>query len=569
MKGIAASPGIAIGRAFISKKTEPEIAKRAIAESELKYELARFYTAVQKAEEELQVIRDNTREKMGEKAAEIFQAHLMFLKDPELIPAIENKIKEEQINAEFATQSVVEEYAKLFAVMEDEYLQTREADIRDVGKRLISILAGKTDEVNRPEKKAIILAPDLSPSDTAQLDRAKVLAFITAKGSTTSHTAIMARSLAIPAVVGVGLDFGKKIKNNDLLIVDGNNGMIFINPEDELICEYKQKLAELAVERKRLATYRKKKARTGDGIPVKVLGNIGNHQEVEAVINHGAEGIGLFRTEFLYMNRDTLPDEEEQYQVYKEVSSKMKDKPVMIRTLDIGGDKELPYLKFPPEMNPFLGYRGIRLWLDHKEIAKSQLRAILRASYDGNIKIIYPMITALNEVKRAHSLLKECKEELTKSGRKYKEETEIGIMIETPAAVMISAILARELDFFSIGTNDLIQYTVAVDRTNEKVAGLHTPYHPAVLKLIKKTVESAHQAGIWVGICGEAAGDKLLLPFLLGAGLDEFSMGAAAIPGIKEVLSQWTRAEASELTMQVLNAAGVTAVKEILKKRMK
>ncbi|QTL97650.1 phosphoenolpyruvate--protein phosphotransferase [Iocasia frigidifontis] len=567
MQGIAASPGIAIGRVFLKAEDNIEFKEKTI--DDIEKELKRLSIALENAKIELKKLMEETSEKLGQKEAEVFEAHLMLVDDLELIEPIKEKIKDEKINAEAAIAQTINFFSQMFAELDDEYIKAREADIKDVGKRLIRILSGQGKSTTELEENTIVVAIDLSPSDTAQLDTAKVFGFVTQEGSRTSHTAIMARSLGIPAVVGVGKELSVSIKQGRLvsgqtIIVDGNGGQVFINPDFETEHEYQQKREKYQQEQERLKKYKNKEALSKDGKKVEVCGNIGNIRDIESILEYGGQGIGLFRTEFLYMDRDTLPSEKEQFEVYRQVAEKMDGKPVVIRTLDIGGDKELPCLNLPKEMNPFLGYRAIRICLDQPDIFKTQLKAILAASNYGNIKIMYPMVSSVDEVKSANRILWECKKELAKEGKGYSQDLEVGIMVEVPAAVMEADIIAQEVDFFSIGTNDLIQYTIAVDRVNEKVAQMYTPYHPAVLKLIKKTIDSAHQAGIWVGMCGEAAADELLLPFLLGVGLDEFSMSAVSILRIKELLSKWTVEEADEISKRVLKLQSAEKIKKFL-----
>lgn len=569
MQGIAASPGIAIGRVFLKAEDNIEFKEKTI--DNIEKELKRLSIALENAKIELKKLMEKTSEKLGQDEAEIFESHLMLVDDPELIEPIKEKIKDEKINVEAAIAQTINFFSQMFAELDDEYIKAREADIKDIGKRLIRILSGQGKSTTELEENTVVVAIDLSPSDTAQLDTAKVLGFVTQEGSRTSHTAIMARSLGIPAVVGVGKELFASIKqgrfvSGQTIIVDGNGGQVFINPDFETEYEYQQKREKYQQEQERLKKYKNKEALSKDGKKVEVCGNIGNIRDIESILEQGGQGIGLFRTEFLYMDRDTLPSEKEQFEVYRQVAKKMDGKPVVIRTLDIGGDKELPCLNLPKEMNPFLGYRAIRICLDQPDIFKTQLKAILAASNYGNIKIMYPMVSSVDEVKSANRILWECKKELAKEGKGYSQDLEVGIMVEVPAAVMEADIIAQEVDFFSIGTNDLIQYTIAVDRVNEKVAQMYTPYHPAVLKLIKKTIDSAHQAGIWVGMCGEAAADELLLPFLLGVGLDEFSMSAVSILRIKELLSKWTVEEAAEISKRVLKLQSAEKIKKFLLK---
>ena len=565
MQGIAASPGIAIGKTLVKKDKNVEIDRQNISDEQIEREIEKLHSALEQAKQAIQELKDNTADKLGEDKAEIFEAHLMILEDPEVVPAFEDKIKNENINAAAAVKDVIDKYVAMFSAMEDDYLRERGADIRDVGMRVIKILLDVQEISDRMEEEVVVVAKDLTPSDTAQLDTEKVLAFITQEGSRTSHTAIMARSLGIPAVVGVGESLFNKAQDNSKVIVDGNSGEIYFSPDQKRLDTYQNKLKEYEKEQKKLELYRDKKAQTKDGQAVELVGNMGNLNDIKPILDKGGEGVGLFRTEFLYMDRSELPTEEEQFEVYKEVAQKFQEKPVVIRTLDIGGDKDLPYLDFPEEMNPFLGYRAIRFCLERDDIFKPQLKAILRASQYGNLKIMFPMISSLEELVEAKNKIKEIKKELKAEGIDYNKEIEIGIMIEIPAAVMIADQLAKEVDFFSIGTNDLIQYTVAVDRTNEKIADRHTPYHPAVLRLIKKTIECGHAEDIWVGMCGEAAGDELLLPFLLGAELDEFSMSAVSILKIKKLMTKWEKAEAKEVTKKVLSLKTVKEVKNYLK----
>ncbi|WP_133515777.1 phosphoenolpyruvate--protein phosphotransferase [Halanaerobium saccharolyticum] len=565
VKGIAASPGIAIGKTLVKKDQKIEIDRRNISEDQVDEEIEKLHSALAEAKGSLEELKEQTAEKMGEEKAEIFGAHLMILDDPEVIPAFEDKIKDDKLNAAAAVKDVVDEYAAMFSAMEDEYLRERGSDIKDVGMRVVKILLGVEDISDKLDEEVVIIAEDLTPSDTAQFDTDKVLAFLTKDGSRTSHTAIMARSLGIPAVVGLGSELIEKAEDDIDIIVDGNSGKVYFSPDESTLEEYKEKLAEYKAEQKRLETYQDKKAKTKDGTEVEVVGNMGNVNDITPILENGGEGVGLFRTEFLYMDRNQLPTEEEQFKVYKEAAEKMGDKPVIIRTLDVGGDKDLPYLDFPEEMNPFLGYRAIRVCLERDDIFKPQLRAILRASQYGNLKIMFPMISSLEELDEAKLIVEDVKKELKEEGHQFNEDIDIGMMIEIPSAVMIADYLAQEVDFFSIGTNDLIQYTIAVDRTNEKIAPMHTPYHPAVLRLIKMTIDAAHKEGIWVGMCGEAAGDEYLIPYLLGVGLDEFSMSAVSILKTKEILSKWTVEEAQKEAEKILELKSDTAVKSYLK----
>lgn len=564
LEGVAASPGIAIGKSLLKKEEKIKIDKKNISNDQIENEIQKLHKALNKSKKSLKKLKEETAENLGEEQAEIFTAHLMILDDPEVIPLFEDKIKNNKINAEAAVKAVIDEFSAVFTAMEDQYLKERGSDIKDVGMRIIKNLLGIENLSDKLKKDIIIIADDLTPSDTAKLDTDKVLAFVTKEGSKTSHSAIMARSLGIPAVVGVGNKLIEKSENNMEIIVDGNKAKIFLNPDQATLNEYKDKLKKYEAEQQSLDFFKDKKAETKDGYAIEVVGNMGNIEDVNSILANGGEGVGLFRSEFLYMDRSQLPSEEEQFNVYKKVAKKMGDRPVIIRTLDVGGDKELSYLDFPEEMNPFLGYRAIRVCLQRDDIFKPQLKALLRASSFGNLKIMFPMISSLEELQAAKAKVKEVKSELKADGVKYNKDIDLGIMIEIPAAVMIAERLAKEVDFFSIGTNDLIQYTVAVDRMNKQISAMHTPYHPAVLRLIKKTIEAAHAENIWVGMCGEAAGEELLIPFLLGVGLDEFSMSAVSILKTKETLSKWTLAEAKKESEKLMEFATAAEVKRYL-----
>lgn len=531
-KGIGASPGIAVGRALLFKKEDIVIEPRAVDDVEKEH--ARFREALSKTKEQIEEIKRKT---LAEQQA-ILDAHLMILEDPELIGGVEGAIGAEKINAEAALEKVMNMFIAIFESMENGYMKERAADIRDVGERLLMNLLGKElPNLAKLKEPVIIVAHDLTPSDTAQLDRENVLGFATDIGGRTSHSAIMARTMEIPAVVGLK-DITQHVKNGDILVFDGEEGIVLVNPEDALVREYARKREEQLQAKKELRKLINSSTVSKDGRKVELGCNIGNPKDAKKADENGAEGIGLYRTEFLYMDRTSLPTEEEQLEAYKAVLEIMGKRPVIIRTLDIGGDKELPYMNLPKEMNPFLGYRAIRICLDRKEIFKTQLRALLRAGIYGNLKIMYPMISSVEEVRAANKILEEAKRELQHEGKDYASDIAVGIMVEIPAAAVISDMLAREVDFFSIGTNDLIQYTTAVDRMNEKIAHLYNPFHPALLRLIQLVIDNGHKAGIWVGMCGEAAGDKRLIPVFLGMGLDELSMGAGSIlPARKQIQS--------------------------------
>ena len=534
IKGIPASKGYAIGHAVVKDHIEVVISERLI--EDIQAEKERFYKAIEVSKTQIMDIIVKTAKELGADKAEVFQSHIMILEDPELVSAVEDIIQNSKVNCEKALEDVIQGYLAIFESMDDEYMRERAADIKDISGRLQGNLAGgKPSAVENLKADTIIVAHDLTPSDTAQLDRSKVIAFLTNIGGKTSHSAIMARTLEIPAIVGLK-DITVSVKDGDLLIVDGTLGIVIINPSSDEIKEYKEIKEKFEKDREALKTLKDVKTVTKEGKFIEIAGNIGSPEDVNKVIENGGDGVGLFRTEFLYMDRDNMPSEEEQYTSYKYVLEKMKDKPVVIRTLDIGGDKKLSYLEMPEEMNPFLGYRAIRLCLDRKDIFKPQLRALLRASVYGNLKIMFPMISSLSEIKEAKSILSECRDELTREGFVVKSGIEVGIMIEIPAAAIMAEELAKHVDFLSIGTNDLIQYTLAADRMNEKVSYIYDPGHPAVLRLIKMAIEGAHKAGKWCGMCGEMAGDETYIPVLLEYGLDEFSMSASAILNAKKTI---------------------------------
>lgn len=534
--GIAASKGYAIGTVVVKEENELNIEERVIENVEAEKE--RFKKALEASKEQLLNIKEKAAKEMGADKAAVFESHAMLLEDPEFAGAVEMGIESNKINAEKALQDVVDMYAGIFAAMEDEYMRERGADVKDVGKRVLANLLGKiSGDSDLMAENTVVVAHDLTPSDTAQLDKSKVVAFLTNIGGRTSHSAIMARTLEIPAVVGLQ-DITSSVKNGDTIIVDGIEGVAIVNPDIETIKKYEAKKEAFQKEREELKKLISVKTVTKAGKRVEVAGNIGKPEDVHQVLANGGDGVGLFRTEFLYMDRDDMPGEEEQFESYKYAVEKMEGRPVVIRTLDIGGDKKLPYLPLPEEMNPFLGYRAIRICLDRKDIFRTQLRALLRASAFGNLKIMFPMIGSLEEFLQAKEILKECMEELKKEGKDFNENLETGIMVEIPAAAVCADELAKYVDFFSIGTNDLIQYTLAADRMNEKISYLYNPMHPAVLRLIKMTIEAAHKEGKWCGMCGEMAGDEKAIATLVEYGLDEFSMSASSILKAKQLIMQ-------------------------------
>ncbi len=562
MKGLGVSPGIGIGKAFVIEKKFMDINK--IYVSDVEKEIERFRNAVELGKDQLNEIYLKTLNEIGEKEAQIFKSHEMMLEDEAFISEVESKILDEKINAEYSLKEVSDYYIKMFDKIEDEYLRERGEDIKDVMNRVINILSGvETADYSMLDSNSIIVAKDLTPSDTAQLEKGKVAAMITEMGGKTSHAAIIARIMGIPTVVGLE-NITQKIKNNDTVICDGKTGKVLINPNEKQLSYYIQKkdrLDEINNELKKqigLPTISK------DGFRVNLSANIGTPHDVDMVLENDAEGIGLFRSEFIFMNRQSQPSEDEQFEEYKEVLVKMGDKPVIIRTLDIGGDKNVPYIDIPKEMNPFLGYRAIRLCLGNVDVFRTQLRAILRASIYGNVKIMFPMISTMRELKDAKEILGEARKELSKEGIPFKKDIEIGIMIEIPSAAIISDLLAREVDFFSIGTNDLIQYTMAVDRMNSRLSHLYSQYHPALLRLIKGIIDNGHKAGIWVGMCGEAAGDPKLVPVFLGMGLDEFSMNSPSILSSRYIIRSLDKKEMEKIAEGTLNMETAVEVEDYL-----
>ena len=533
-KGIAASKGYAIGTVFLQEHEEIVITDQKV--TDVAAEKEALQKSLDASRAQLEKIKEKAATEMGEEKAAVFEAHITLLDDPEFTGAMAMEIESNSINAMKAVDNVTNMFVSIFESMEDAYMRERAADIKDVSKRIIANLAGKSaDAFAITEANTVVVAHDLTPSDTAQLDRSKVVGFITNIGGRTSHAAIMARTLEIPAVLGLG-DITSAVKTGDKIIVDGITGDVIINPSEDVIAEYEAKKEKFKAEQEELKKLIDVKTTTKSGKRVEVCGNIGQPEDVLGVIANGGDGVGLFRTEFLYMDRDNAPTEEEQYESYKFVLEKMEGKQVVIRTLDIGGDKTLPYLPLPEEMNPFLGYRAIRLCLDRKEIFKVQLRALLRASVYGNLCVMFPMISGLEEYQNAKAVVEECKAELKAEGKEYSDSIQWGIMVEIPAAAVYADELAKHVDFFSIGTNDLIQYTLAADRMSEKVSYLYNPMHPAVLRLIKMTIDGAHKHGKWVGMCGEMAGDEAAIPTLVEYGLDEFSMSATSILNAKKII---------------------------------
>jgi phosphoenolpyruvate-protein phosphotransferase (PTS system enzyme I) len=560
LHGIAASNGIAIAKAY--RLVEPDLSFEKKTIEDTTVEVERFRAALKKSNAELEAIRDRAKVDLGADKAAIFEAHLLVLNDPELTGPIEDKIKSENVNAESALRETADMFIMMFEQMDNEYMRERSADIRDVTKRVLSHLLGV--QIVNPSminEEVIIVAEDLTPSDTAQLNRQFVKGFTTNIGGRTSHSAIMARSMEIPAVVGTKTATAE-INNGDLVIIDGLKGEVHINPTSELVDQYRKVSEEYEVQKAEWAKLVNEKTVSADNHHVELAANIGTPNDLKGVIANGGEAVGLYRTEFLYMGRDQLPTEQEQFEAYKAVLEGMSGKPVVVRTLDIGGDKELPYLELPKEMNPFLGFRAIRLCLEEQGIFRTQLRALLRASSYGNLKVMFPMIATLDEFRAAKAILEEEKQKLVSEGQKVSEQIELGIMVEIPSTAILADQFAKEVDFFSIGTNDLIQYTMAADRMNQRVSYLYQPYSPSILRLVKMVIDAAHAEGKWTGMCGEMAGDETAIPLLLGLGLDEFSMSATSILKARSQIRNLKKSDMEKLALEVLNMQTTSQVIE-------
>ncbi|WP_419876267.1 phosphoenolpyruvate--protein phosphotransferase [Candidatus Pristimantibacillus sp. PTI5] len=570
LQGIAASPGYAVGVAKVLAAKTAQISKKPLENDQLDTEITRFEAAVAATRVELEAIHAQLLEQKKEHEAEIFEAHLMLLEDEELIDRSKELVRTEIINIEFAFHSVSEEIAEMIGGLDDPYLKERAADIRDVSRRVLNKLLGIADEdLNDASGPIILFAEDLTPSDTAQLDPAKVIGFATQAGGRTSHSAIIARSIGIPAIVGIGSAMENTVKNGQSVIIDGTDGKIYIQPDKATVARYLQLQQDQLVIKKQHQSYLNQPSMSSDGVQVELVANIGLVKDAELAASAGAEGIGLFRTEFLYMDADQLPSEDVQFEAYRKAAEAFgSDAPIVIRTIDIGGDKEIPYLKLPKEDNPFLGFRAIRICLDRPEMFKTQLRAILRASAFGNLKIMFPMIATLGEWRQAKALLGETKQELSAAGIAYNPGIETGIMIEIPAAALLADKFAREVDFFSIGTNDLVQYTLAADRMNPKLGYLNDPLHPAVLQLIDRVITAAHANGKWAGMCGEMAGQKHALPILLGLGLDEFSMSASAVLPARALLAKLSKQDMKQIAQAVLELSTAEEVRAYIEEHV-
>nr|WP_300002872.1 phosphoenolpyruvate--protein phosphotransferase [Tissierella sp.] len=551
MKGLGTSPGIGIGRIFLYKETKFEIEKIKIDNPQS--ELARFHSSMEIAKEQIDRLYERTLKNVGEKEAEIFSAHKMMLEDPEFIKGVEEIITNQTANAEFAVKETAYSFISLFENIEDEYLKARAADLKDVSNRVLRILLDKESiDLMSIDEKSIIVAEDLTPSDTAAMNKEMVVGMVTELGGRTSHTSIIARTLEIASVAGIK-GITEKVNHGDMMIINGESGEVIINPTADEIKRYNDIYKEEQRLKENLKDMLGKETISKDGHKVELAGNIGTPSDIDKVLEKDGEGVGLFRSEFLYMDSETLPTEDEQFESYKEVAVKLGEKPLVIRTLDVGGDKEIPYLNLPKEMNPFLGYRAIRVGLDRPEILITQLRAIYRASHYGNIKIMFPMISSIEELREAKKIAKDVRASLKSENIPFSEDVEIGIMVEIPAVAVHAKAFAKEADFFSIGTNDLIQYTTAVDRGNQNISKLYNQYHPAVLRLIKMTIDGGHEEGIWVGMCGEVAGDKKLVPILLAMGLDEFSMSSGSILGARYQIRNTSKQEIEPHIETILN----------------
>ncbi|HFQ2617164.1 TPA: phosphoenolpyruvate--protein phosphotransferase [Staphylococcus aureus] len=568
IKGIAASDGVAIAKAYLLVEPDLTFDKNEKV-TDVEGEVAKFNSAIEASKVELTKIRNNAEVQLGADKAAIFDAHLLVLDDPELIQPIQDKIKNENANAATALTDVTTQFVTIFESMDNEYMKERAADIRDVSKRVLShILGVELPNPSMIDESVVIVGNDLTPSDTAQLNKEFVQGFATNIGGRTSHSAIMSRSLEIPAIVGTK-SITQEVKQGDMIIVDGLNGDVIVNPtEDELIA-YQDKRERYFADKKELRKLRDADTVTVDGVHAELAANIGTPNDLPGVIENGAQGIGLYRTEFLYMGRDQMPTEEEQFEAYKEVLEAMGGKRVVVRTLDIGGDKELSYLNLPEEMNPFLGYRAIRLCLAQQDIFRPQLRALLRASVYGKLNIMFPMVATINEFREAKAILLEEKENLKNEGHDISDDIELGIMVEIPATAALADVFAKEVDFFSIGTNDLIQYTLAADRMSERVSYLYQPYNPSILRLVKQVIEASHKEGKWTGMCGEMAGDETAIPLLLGLGLDEFSMSATSILKARRQINGLSKNEMTELANRAVDCATQEEVIELVNNYVK
>lgn len=559
-RGIGASPGIARGKIYVFGGVQDEVPQRKITKDEIPAETVRLEQALLATRQQLLEVQKQISDSIGTQDASIFDAHLLVVEDRTLIEEVIKGMKKDLHNVDYVFDKVAKKYVESLSKIKDDYLRERAADIEDVTKRILRNLLGKdhVDLAHLTEER-ILVAYDLSPSNTATLDRSKVIGFATDVGSRTSHTAIFARSLEIPAVVGLQ-DASEKVKSGMSVLIDGYSGLLIVEPSEKTLWEYGQIEIKRHTIEDQLASIRDLPAETADGYRITLSANIEEAADAASVLQHGANGIGLFRTEYIYINRQDVPSEEDQYQEYKTAVEKIAPAAVIIRTLDLGGDKFASSLQVAHDLNPFMGWRAIRFCLARLDLFKAQLRAILRASAHGNAKIMYPMISGVGEVRRANQVLEESKTELRKEGKPFDENISVGVMIEVPSAVITAEIIAEEVDFFSIGTNDLIQYSLAVDRVNEKIAYLYEPTHPAILRLIKQVIEAGHSKGIWVGVCGEMAGEPLLVPLLLGMGIDELSTSPVTVPRIKKIIRTLNLVEARALAKDVMTCTNGTEI---------
>ncbi|MFD1848971.1 phosphoenolpyruvate--protein phosphotransferase [Oceanobacillus bengalensis] len=565
INGIAASSGIAIAKAY--QLVTPELTFEKVKADNPEEQIGRLDQALKISQSELEKIKAHTKENLGEEHAEIFSAHLLILNDPELINPMKEKITNDHVIAETALEEVSTMYVDMFQSMDNEYMRERAADIKDVTKRVMAHLLG----VSFPnpaliDEEVIVIAGDLTPSDTAQLNRQFVKGFATDIGGRTSHSAIMARSLEIPAIVGTK-EITTSVKQGEMVIIDGIDGNVIVNPTEEEQATYKEKQEKFAKQQEEWAKLKDEPTFSKDGEQVELVANIGTPEDVEGVLSNGGEGVGLYRTEFLYMGKSELPSEEEQFEAYKSVLESMDGKPVVVRTLDVGGDKELSYLNMPKELNPFLGFRAIRFCLENEDVFRPQLRALLRASVYGNLKIMFPMIATLEEFRQSKAILMDEKDALKAEDINVSDDIEVGIMVEIPSTAVTAKQFAKEVDFFSIGTNDLIQYTMAADRMNEQVSYLYQPYHPAILNLVNNVIEAAHKEGKWAGMCGEMAGDPIAIPILLGLGLDEFSMSATSILPARTQIRNLSKKELASFKETILSMGTAEEVVAFIKEK--
>ncbi|MFS0839466.1 phosphoenolpyruvate--protein phosphotransferase [Paenibacillus sp. 1P03SA] len=565
-KGIGASSGIAMGPAYVIPAWDWEFPDKMVDATDLSFEFERLYDGIRSSKDELEHIKQEIRDVLGQEQSYIFDAHLAILEDPVFMNEIQGIISRQYKAAEVAVKEVIDKFVEMFDVLDDDYMKERAMDIKDVGNRLLKHLLGSGDDTPPPvDHSYVLVAKELTPSQLVHLDPARVLGIVTMMGGLTSHTSIMSRAMGIPFVLGLEGKLIRPIQNGDLMIVDGEEGIVYVNPDSATVEFYESRKTDWLMHRERLQEIAHVPSMTQDHKQVRLAANISSIKEIDQVLKNGAVGVGLFRSEFLYMDRDSLPDEEEQTEVYKQAAVKLDGRPLIIRTLDIGGDKKLDYLPLQVEENPALGCRAIRISLERRELFKTQLRAILRASHFGQVKLMYPMISSLGELRQANALLAEAKQELRSRGKPFNPDIEVGLTIEVPGAALIADVLAKEVDFFSIGTNDLTQFVLAVDRMNDSIAHLYNPYHPAVIRLLKLTIDAAKAAGIPVAVCGEFAGDIRALPIWLGLGIEELSMAVQLILPIKHRLLTSNHAESERLLQEVLKCGSSEEIEQVLR----